>query len=721
MTLVIFMKKSSLLWVCFTLFIADTYGQFNTPTIDGSIGTGEYGVHTNDSNQMTNGSSVWYCTWDNTNVYFAVSGGFSASGGDAVCVYLDVNPAATVNSGTGLTSGTGYDGVTPTLPFSSDAFLYVKSSYKDRNTVVAGSWNGNGGLSSNITDWVNTGSNVIEFSVPWSSLGVSGRPSEFNWLGFVSYAGSGGGSFAHIPSANPGGTTPEMVRYYTVDNTANSTSVKPFSQESYTHVGADITGFGAIDVYDFTMNTASRTITRGTGTWNIGGDLMINNGTVDFGSNNVTTTVSNSTTVGSNGSLVLSSAGGGIDVMGDLVNNGTFNANGSEVSLIGSSQQTISGTFNNASGSTNNLSSLKINNATGVVLATDVFLRKPSGSSIRLAMTTGVIDLDGYTLELDTGVSILGSFSASNMINATSGKVRWRLNKTGTYQVPLGGASEYTPLQVTFNSGTFAANAYVDIDVTEAKHPSNSSSTDYLSRYWDLDQSGISSFNADVQMIYPPSEITGTEAQVYAAKFSSGSWTVGAANSTSGQLTFSGATAFSSFTGGSASALPVNLIDFNAIGQDDIVAVSWSTASEENCSHFEVYKSVNGQNLLVVTIEGNGTMNSISKYKIEDRTVIKKNIYFLHQVDYDGRVTIYGPVIYKSISNGCSELKDRVVWFNNEGIIEVKVTDVSGKLLFYKSVENQKSIELPSYIKNQVVFIELVGSNSRNVIKAFLN
>ncbi|PCJ66442.1 MAG: hypothetical protein COA58_06605 [Bacteroidetes bacterium] len=708
------MKRSIVLGAFFVLFLTDTIAQFNTPTIDGAVSSGEYGTHTDGSNQNTNGSTVWYCTWDNTNIYFAVSGGFNSSS-DAICVYLDANPSAIVNSGTGLTSGTGYDGVTPDLPFSSDAFIYVKSGYKDRNIVSTGSWSSNGGASSNISDWVNT--SVVEFSIPWSSLGVSSRPSQFNWLGFVSYSS---GCFAHVPTANPGGTSPEMVRYYTIDNTNNSTAVKPFSQESYTHIGSNITSFGAISIYDFTMNTSSSTITRSTGTWDIDGDLIINNGTIDFGSNDVSTSVDSSIIVETSGALVLSSYGSSVDVSGDLENNGTFTANGAEIVLNGSLGQAIKGNFSSISGATNNLSSLQINNSTGVSLETNVFLRKPNSTSETLTLTDGILDLNGYTLELDTGITVGGSFSSSSMINATSGNIRWRLNKTGTYMAPIGGASVYSPLQITFNSGTFASGAYIDIDVTEAKHPSNSSSTDYISRYWDLDQSSISSFSADILMNYSSGDVSGTESQIYAAKLTSGTWSISSANSTSGQLTFSGATSFSSFTGGAVGSLPVNLIDFRASIAYGGININWQTALELNCSHYNLFKRIKGVDVFLESIDGHGTVNSISEYSALDKEVLQDNVYFIHQVDTDGEVEVFGPVSIRSqkVANRNMKLVGRVVHINSINPASLRITNVSGQVLVEEKLKvNEIDFEIPSFINNQIVFIEALYPNNIEVLK----
>ena len=72
----------------FTLFLFTSLAnilsaQFTTPTVNGSIGTNEYGVHTNGNNQETN-TITWYMTWDNTNLYIGIGSTSNNSSESAV-------------------------------------------------------------------------------------------------------------------------------------------------------------------------------------------------------------------------------------------------------------------------------------------------------------------------------------------------------------------------------------------------------------------------------------------------------------------------------------------------------------------------------------------------------------------------------------------------------------------------------------------------------------
>lgn len=98
-----------------------------------------------------------------------------------------------------------------------------------------------------------------------------------------------------------------------------------------------------------------------------------------------------------------------------------------------------------------------------------------------------------------------------------------------------------------------------------------------------------------------------------------------------------------------ASALPVELIYFNASLKNSQAELVWATAMEENNSHFEVQRSVDGRNFEKIGEEaGNGNSQNIIEYKYYDDMVpVQDNpIYYrLKQVDFDG-VFEYSPVVY---------------------------------------------------------------------------
>jgi hypothetical protein len=320
------------------------FGQYTTPTIDGSIGGSEYG----SNNSYTSGTRTWNITWDATNLYVGVSG--HTNFGDAIVLYIDIDPQVPVNGGdnsNGAKSGTGYDGVTPTFPFRADFFAYVKDGYDDyKSDDGANGWGGS--TTASLTKSFNDGNDVGEFAIPWAAITGSGIPTSFNFVALMTYTS---GSFSMVPSTIPNGTTPEYIRYFTVSNTGDGTSTAPFSQESYCLISVDAPGFGAIEVFDFTMNVSSKTITRAAGAggvWEIANDLIINDGTIDFGSSTDEVIVNGDVNIGANGSLELSTAvGGDIYFGGDWTCSGAFTPNDRAIFINGTGDQTINNSSSN--------------------------------------------------------------------------------------------------------------------------------------------------------------------------------------------------------------------------------------------------------------------------------------------------------------------------------------------------------------------------------------
>ena len=66
-----------------------TNAQYNTATVNGTIAGGEYGTHTDGQNQNTNGGFATLMTWDNTNLYLAISAGSGNNSGEGIVLYLD--------------------------------------------------------------------------------------------------------------------------------------------------------------------------------------------------------------------------------------------------------------------------------------------------------------------------------------------------------------------------------------------------------------------------------------------------------------------------------------------------------------------------------------------------------------------------------------------------------------------------------------------------------
>jgi hypothetical protein len=85
--------------------------------------------------------------------------------------------------------------------------------------------------------------------------------------------------------------------------------------------------------------------------------------------------------------------------------------------------------------------------------------------------------------------------------------------------------------------------------------------------------------------------------------------------------------------------LPIELISFEGINQNDKNLLSWVTASQLNNDFFTIERSADGQNWSVVsTVNGAGTTNHTLFYSLEDYNPFFPVTYYrLKQTDYDGK------------------------------------------------------------------------------------
>jgi hypothetical protein len=396
--------------------------------INGIIAANEYGNHTNGQNQETNGAT-WFMNWDDDYLYMAATNldNSSNSNNRRVLVYIDRNPATPVNSSSnadGTIAGFAYSNSNlGTLPFRADCFFSIETNYRQLNIA-----NGSNGWGSNNTDYgvraFGGSNNTVEIAIPWSVVTAGGtRPAAFNWTGYVTDANAGGNYFYEMPTENPGGligtsipvgSTAGFERYYTVSSTVIGSSTPPFSRNSYVFNRlVDATGFGAISIYDFTMNTTGRTLTRGSGAWSIAGDFRNNAGTVNFGSVTDGCTITGS--LFNSGTLTLSTAvGGDVTVRGNLTDNGTFNANNRAVFFDAGNVQDIqgSGTFD--------IPYVRINKTAGRVrLLSNLTCPGPNGNNaMEITGTTSILDLNGFTLNLgQAGVN--STYSGTGFIRSS--------------------------------------------------------------------------------------------------------------------------------------------------------------------------------------------------------------------------------------------------------------------------------------------------------------
>lgn len=253
-----------------------------------------------------------------------------------------------------------------------------------------------------------------------------------------------------------------------------------------------------------------------------------------------------------------------------------------------------------------------------------------------------------------------------------------------------------------------------------------------MRRSWNLDMGGASPVGTyNIRFYYQPSEKTAIETAAsnwmstypdcgynykypnplgfywfknsgsnYSAPDYDGTHYAATISSVSG-VNYAQLTGIPSFSGGSGavilepiSALPVELTSFAAVCEDvkHSIEIQWSTASENNSSHFTLERSVNGVNWKSIgSVDAAGNSNSQLNYSFLDLDARGDEMvyYRLYQFDIDGVSKVYGPVSAKCLNDQLgfdvfpnpagTEVTVLLYGEHQDGVSEIIFSDINGK------------------------------------------
>lgn len=103
--------------------------------------------------------------------------------------------------------------------------------------------------------------------------------------------------------------------------------------------------------------------------------------------------------------------------------------------------------------------------------------------------------------------------------DANTGVVSKEVSADEVFKFEVGDATNYTPLDADI-TGTGFSSATVDVNVVAMKQPNApAEATDFISRFWNVDQTGITDFSADLEGTYVAGDLTGTAADTKGAHY----------------------------------------------------------------------------------------------------------------------------------------------------------------------------------------------------------
>lgn len=325
-----------------------------------------------------------------------------------------------------------------------------------------------------------------------------------------------------------------------------------------------------------------------------------------------------------------------------------------ELELNGTAQQTIT-----AAGTISGQTRLKINNAAGVVCATDLTL--PSSANSRLTLTAGNIDMGANLLFIQNPATtaLAGGTASSHII----GKLRRATNTAAVaYVFPVSNsATEVATVKVypadassnQFQAEFFRPNTYPR---DGAALPTGIAGISPY--YWDITRPSGSS-NADLQFVYGGLSANGgivATADVRVLHWTGSSpWqNLGGTDAGGNAVDVTGVSAFSPFALGSVTQiLPTRLSSFSGVRQNNANVLKWTTTTEQHNKGFYVERSADGANFaeigFIASKSQSGNSNTPLTYAYTDNQPAGARQYYrLRQADYNGGETRSAIILIQS-------------------------------------------------------------------------
>jgi hypothetical protein len=322
----------------------------------------------------------------------------------------------------------------------------------------------------------------------------------------------------------------------------------------------------------------------------------------------------------------------------------------------GSNQNVISGGTNNVSGPPLDrkwFHHIEINKTGGNVIIVDYDLQ----FSGNLTMTGGNLALNGRKLIMSETASIVNEAN-NKRIFGTSGTVE----TTRTFGSFLS-SENFGNIGIIVSTAVAPGVTTIKRGHTQQIGIGNNGS---IYRYFDILPATNTGLNATLTMnFFDNNEIPGSfiknNFKFYRSIDNGVTWEekiLSTVNTTSNFVQLTGIPSFSRWTISDylISPLPVSFLGMQTdCEQGGKVIIKWQTASEINAHYFDIERSVDGINWLVVgRVDAKGNTSYISNYSFTDGTVPSnfKGYYRLRQFDFDGEHELFAPAYAHCIGTG---------------------------------------------------------------------
>lgn len=432
---------------------------------------------------------------------------------------------------------------------------------------------------------------------------------------------------------------------------------------------------------DFTVNNTVTFDNSSDQNITVMNDLILNGGTFNAGSNNVVDIDGDmniaggdfdhesSGTTNVDGNVILSTgsfdagSGGEVTMGGNFTfSGGTFNGGDgtSRIVMQGASTQLITGTFTG----TSHFHGLEFDNTSGITFASD------ANFDNEVIFTDGIVEPGSNVLTFNgnataspaegTATSFIQGPASKVITNAGSGFTFPVGSDVSTSRWGYASVSDVSSGGLTWTVEYFSQDPTTDA-LVDNKTPADPATIKTISNveYWKISDGnpGTSGVTATIGLRWDIiSDVSATMSeretlQVMVWNDGNTNWdNYGGQNFASGHTQASGSYESSTVVGFSEqiitlgsededNPLPVELVFFEALADNNIVTLKWRTATEINNDYFEVERSADGiEYEYIGNIDGSGNSTIFMDYEfIDERPYFGISYYRLRQVDFDGR------------------------------------------------------------------------------------
>jgi hypothetical protein len=452
-----------------------------------------------------------------------------------------------------------------------------------------------------------------------------------------------------------------------------------------------------------------------------------------------------------NGASVTVSSGGTLSIFKNFTNNGSFTDNTTAaggVSLKGTIAQTISGT------TANTFSNLTINNSAGTVPAININSNNVTVTD-NLVMTTGVVNLTGFTITLGASAASTGTLTFSSGTRFYNGNItRWFPTTTVTLGTaaslyPIGSSTDYRPMYLG-NAG-LTAGGTIKVSHTSVSGSTAASFTDDVAMavtsksFWTV--STANAIGTGTFSIRTEGTGFGTVGAVtdlrlsYAAVKAAGSPGTNAGTTTNPQVNRTGintasvslaANYYWSSINSTATPLPIHLLSFSGTGTEEGIRLQWITSLEENFDYFILERSADGKKFISVqTVAAKGGYDVRTEYTYMDGSTRRGEYYYrLKNVDLDGTYS-YSKIIHVDQQFNASAIatiypnpaigRKFTVSLTEQGGAQLYIYDNFGKKIKeIHLVEGDQQIEFDHDVPPGVYHAYISSMDSRQITKVII-